>query len=71
MGSRLTISFSRKPGKVVLSIEDAPNWDIAESFTMTAGALREMFPLLKAIIAIKDLTGGEAFEDDDESEAVP
>ncbi len=67
---RLTISFSRKPGKIVVNIETAPDWDIEQSFTVSVSSLREMWPLLERVIKVKDLTGGEAFEDDDESEAV-
>ena len=64
VSQRLVISFGPRIGKVVLGIEVAPSWDIDESFIVSAAAVREMLPLLRGIIKIKDMTGGQAFVED-------
>lgn len=61
---RLTVSFSRKPGMVILGIEVAPDWDLETTVTVSIAAFKEMYAVLEKLVKIKDNTGGEVFEED-------
>ncbi len=56
-GSRIVISYGRRPGMLVAAVERAPNWDIERSYGISEEALLEVLPLLKELAKIKDLTG--------------
>lgn len=60
---RVFISFGPEAGKVVLGVEEAPDWESDFSTVVSAAALREMLPLLRKITKIKDLTGGMAYQE--------
>jgi hypothetical protein len=59
--ARLVVSFGRDPGKVVISIETAPDWEIETSRAVSEEALREFWPILRQLTKIRNLTG-ESFD---------
>lgn len=63
---RVVVSFGPKEGQVIVGVETYPDWDMEESFMVSAGALREMLPIIKTLTKLKDLTGGAFLRGDDE-----
>jgi hypothetical protein len=54
---RVLISWGPTPGVLMVGIEIAPDWEIEDSWQISADALREMRPILEAVVKVKDLTG--------------
>lgn len=58
MHQRMVISFGPSPETLVVGIETYPDWDVQESYTVPRQSLRDMLPILKELVRIKNLTGG-------------
>jgi hypothetical protein len=57
---RAVLSYGPQAGKLVIALERAPDWDVAEgeAWIVSAQALGALLPILKKVTRVKDLTGG-------------
>src|SRR4051812_30427798 len=57
---RLLVTCSRVEGALVVGLECAPDWDVAETWTMTQESARCVARVVRALgVKIKDMSGGE------------
>lgn len=57
---RVCIGFGPQPGALLLSLERGPDWEVndGEAWMLPIGTVRQMMPILRAVVRVKDMTGG-------------
>lgn len=57
---RITISYGPEPEKLVLVVEEAPEWDVLDdgSFLVSVAAVKELLPILRHVVKVKSLVPG-------------
>lgn len=57
---RVCIGFGPQTGVLLLSLERGPDWEVndGEAWMLPIGTVRQMMPILRAVVRVKDLTGG-------------
>lgn len=55
---RIVVSFGPQPGRWVIGIEEAPDWDMEFSLVVNEASVQDLLPILRKLARIKDLTGG-------------
>lgn len=56
-GARVVLSWGRGGDTVVVGIERAPTWDLAETWRVPEAAVLALLPVLQTLAPVKDLTG--------------
>ena len=61
---RVVVSFGRDPKTVVLSIEEAPYYDMVDgaSWLVPLASVRDLLPALQVLAKVKNLTGQELYD---------
>lgn len=52
------LSFGPKEGEVIVSVEEAPEWDVVASARVEARTVCGLLPVLRSLAKVRDLTGG-------------
>lgn len=57
---RVLVSFGPESGQIIVAIEHAPHWDVAEgeAWVIPVGSFADILPILRALTRVKDMTGG-------------
>jgi len=57
---RLCLSFGPQAGTLMLTLEHGPDWEVGEgeAWLLPGAVLRQIMPILRQIIRVKDQTGG-------------
>lgn len=57
---RVCIGFGPQTGQLLLSLERGPDWEVndGEAWMLPVGTVRQMMPILRAVVRVKDMTGG-------------
>lgn len=57
---RVCIGFGPQTGQLLLTLERGPDWEVndGEAWMLPVGTVRQMMPILRAVVRVKDMTGG-------------